>query len=246
MYDKHEIYKTELEEYMDILFNKPEGKPGRWYLKRRGIEPETAKYWKMGYCPINYLPSIYKGQMTKSKLHGRIIFPVYDTKGKIITISGRSVFETLTPKYDMYPFPSRKISFGLWQNKEEIRKSNRAIITEGQLDVITAWQHGVKFVTSTFGAHGSLWHLSNTARYAKRVDILYDNDFAGNEGMEGLKNLSTLGDLDIKFQKGIFKKGEDLDNWIKEHSAEELITLLDQNKMLSLREKLRRMGSSIK
>ncbi|AEO93677.1 DNA primase [Bacillus phage G] len=214
------------------------GEPGRRYLQSRGINEETIEYWSIGYAPI--------GHKKYTKLRGRITFPVFDNNGKIVTISGRSVFDTLKPKYDMYPFSARKILFGLWQNRHDIRDHNRAIITEGQIDVITSWQNGLKIVTSTFGAHGTLWHLGSLARYAKRLDILYDNDSAGKEGEEGIKNLPTLGDLDVKFNGTIFPKGTDLDNWIQKHSPEELFTLLDQNKMLSLREKLRRMGERIK
>lgn len=240
-------YTKELEEYIYILFNTPEGKPGRNYLKLRGITKETAMYWKIGYCPIGYTSSINRQFNIKSKFQGRIIFPVFDQNGVIVTITGRKIFDTLPgPKYDMYPFPARKILFGLWQNKANIREQGRAIVTEGQLDVITAWQKGLKIVTSTFGAHGTLWHLGLLARYAKRLDILYDNDSAGFEGVEGIKKLSTLGDLDIRFQNNIFPKGEDLDSWIKNHSLEELFILLDQGKILSLKEKLKRLESRIK
>ena len=232
-------FEKENEYYKKALLHPTIGEPGRRYLKLRGIAEETIKFWEIGYCPI--------GHKRYKKLKGRITFPVKNQNGIIVTITGRKVFDTLPgPKYDMYPFPARKILFGLWQNKENIREQGRAIVTEGQLDVITAWQKGLKIVTSTFGAHGTLWHLGLLARYAKRLDILYDNDNAGFEGVKGIKKLSTLGDLDIRFQNNIFPKGEDLDSWIKNHSLEELFTLLDQGKMLSLKEKLKRLESRIK
>lgn len=228
----------ENEYYKKALKHPTIGEPGRRYLESRGINQETIDYWEIGYCPI--------GHKSYKKLKGRITFPVYDFTGKIVTISGRSVFSSLPgPKYDMYPFSARKTSFGLWQNRNDIRETNRAIITEGQIDVITSWQNGLRIVTSTFGAHGTLWHVGNLARYAKRVDVLYDNDKAGHEGTEGIKNLSTLGDLEVKYHPTLFPRGEDLDSWIQKNEPEKLLSMLEQNKMLSLREKLQRMGNKI-
>lgn len=230
-------FERENDYYKWALKHPTIGEPGRRYLESRGITQETIDFWEIGYCPI--------GHKQYKKLKGRITFPVRDQSGKIVTISGRKVFEALGVKYDMYPFTARKVLFGLWQNRNDIRIENRAVVTEGQIDVITSWQNGLKIVTSTFGAHGTLWHVGILARYAKRLDILYDNDSAGLEGVEGIKNLSTLGDLEVKF-KNPFSKGEDLDNWIQKHTADELIELLDQSEIISLRDKLKRLGSRIK
>lgn len=227
-------FDQENEYYKKALLHPDIGAAGRRYLSMRGINEETVKYWEIGYCPIGH--PVYK------KLKGRITFPVRDQSGAIVTISGRKAFDSLPGgKYDMYPFAARRTLFGLWQNRNDIRALNRAVVTEGQLDVITAWQSGFKIATSTFGAHGTLWHMGILARYAKRIDILYDGDKAGWEGVEGIKKLSTLGDLDVRFQNNIFSNKDDLDSWIKKNSAEELFALLDKSKILSLSEKLKRM-----
>jgi DNA primase len=231
-------FDQENEYYKWALLHPTIGEHGRRYLQTRGITEETIKYWEIGYCPI--------GHKQYRKLKGRITFPVRDQKGSIITISGRKVFDTLPGgKYDMYPFPARRTLFGLWQNRNDIRKLNRAAVTEGQLDVITAWQHGFRIATSTFGAHGTLWHMGILARYAKTLDILYDGDKAGWEGVEGIKKLSTLGDLNIRFRNNLFPKGEDLDSWIKKNSAEKLFELLDKSQVESLSERLKKMRGSI-
>lgn len=224
----------ENEYYKKALKHPTIGEPGRRYLESRGINEETIKVWEIGYCPI--------GHPEYKKLKGRVTFPVRDQQGKIVTISGRSVFKTLPgPKYDMYPFSARKILFGLWQNRNNIRELNRAVITEGQLDVITAWQNGFKIATSSFGAHGSLDHLAALSRYAKLIDILYDGDAAGLKGIEGIKQIQTLGDLELRFKTNIFPQGDDLDSWIQKNSAEKLFELLDKSEIDSLKSKLMRM-----
>lgn len=225
-----EKYNQENDYYIRALQHKEIGEPARIYLKKRGIDERTIDYWQIGFCPI--------GNKQYKKLQGRITFPVYNQSGKIVTISGRKIYDTLNgPKYDMYPFAARKTLFGLWQNRENIREINQAAITEGQLDVITAWQNGFKIATSSFGAHGSLDHLSILSRYAKKINVLYDADEAGFKGVEAIKSLSTLGDLEIKFNNP-FPKGEDLDSWIKKHSSEELFNLLNKNEIENLQNKL--------
>ncbi|MNC41904.1 DNA primase [compost metagenome] len=231
-------FVQENEFYKMALQHPVAGEPGRRYLSMRGITEETIKFWDIGYAPI--------GHKRYRKLQGRITFPVFDHTGKIATISGRKVFDSLSgPKYDMYPFAARKILFGLWQNKNNMREMNRAAITEGQIDVITSWQKGFKIASSSFGAHGSLDHLSLLSRYAKNINVLYDSDKAGYAGIQGIKELSTLGDLNIEF-KNPFPHGQDLDSWIKNHSAEELFNLLDRNEVSILKEKLLKIGRGIK
>lgn len=242
-------YKLEQENefYRKCLKHPIHGEIGRRYLESRGITEETIEKWEIGWSPYSCVPQCYKGETRQfwKKHWGRITFPIRDQSGKMISISGRLVLKIQgPPKYDHYPFPSRKVLFGLWQNKENIRELSRAVMTEGQIDVITSWQKGFKIATSSFGAHGSLDHMSLLARYAKRVDVLYDADKAGIEGEEGIKKLSTLGDLEVHFQKP-FSKGDDLDSWISRNDVDKLWELLDKTKTDDLKLKLQKMGRSL-
>lgn len=218
-------FEIESEFYQKALRHPSVGEPGRRYLRSRGLNDETIRVWEIGWCPIGH--PVYR------KLRGRITFPVRDQNGRIVTISGRKAFTTLPgPKYDMYPFSATKVLFGLWQNRGEIRNLNRAVVTEGQIDVIMAWQKGFRIATSTFGAHGTPWHLALLARYAQRIDVLYDADTAGERGLEAIKRIGAFGDLDVRF-KNPFPQGDDLDSWIQGRNADELFNLLDKDENLS-------------
>lgn len=239
-----EHFPDESREYQHILFKTEAGLPGRAYLKQRGITEETARHWEMGYCPYGHNAKVYRDmKKIQKKMYGRITFPIRDQNGKMISISGRLVLQLKeVPKYDHYPFPARRILFGLWQNKDDIRELERAVVTEGQLDVITAWQNNFRIVTSSFGAHGSLDHLALLSRYSSIIDILYDADKAGEKGIEGIKKLTSLGDLDVRFQRP-FPRGEDLDSWLRKHSVDELWKALEKNEADNLKLKLMRMKS---
>lgn len=233
------IYEEELKEYQYILFKSKIGHKAREYMQyTRGISPATAKYWGLGYSPLNFIPECYKKDSNYEinkfwkKLNGRIVIPIYDANGKLISLSGRTIFN-MKPKYEHYPFSARKILFGLYQNKHKIREENLLIITEGQLDVISAWQKDVHTVVSSFGAHAGIDHLATASRYTNNIYILYDNDSAGLSGLDAIQEIAHQTNLNITLCPGIFPKGQDLDNWIKSHSKDELYTLIN-NPMLSL------------
>lgn len=243
-----ENYKSEVEYYHDILLNKPEGQPGRNYLRKRGITRDTAIYWKLGYSPIGCTPDCYKDEtfMFWNKLWGRLIIPVRTStnKNQYETISGRLVEPVATreknPKYDHYVFAARQVLFGLCENKGNIFLKNKAVITEGQLDVITAWQKGVKIICSSFGAHAGLGHFTVLNRYTENIYILYDNDDAGNEGSKNANKIGKENKINIKI-KHPFPDGVDLDQWMKTHTKEDFYKIIDYDKDNYMNDKMRKM-----
>lgn len=238
----------ELNEYKYILFNTKEGKPGRDYLLQRNISPETAKKWNLGFSPEDYDPLCYKGLLKENinyfwrKMNNRLIIPIFNSNNKLVSLSGRSI-NNRWPKYDHYPFPAKQILFGLNINKDNIRDEDYAIITEGQLDVISAWQNNLRTITCSFGAHASQEHLALLGRYTRNIYIVYDNDKAGKKGTESLKYIKHA-DLNVNYCINMFKENEDLDNWIQSHTKEEFIYLLKNNYMLQLKEKLAKIKNN--
>lgn len=227
--------ELELEYYKQCLKDNNVNKIAIDYLNSRNIEQRTVDFWEIGYCPIGCVPPNFNKDDTYKpfeKMYGRIIFPIRNSNGELISLSGRLIVPDGRPKYDHYSFPSRKILFGLYQNKNNIRNKNKCIITEGQIDVITSWQKGLDIVTSSFGAHCSLEHFAILSRYTNNVDILYDNDNAGKEGTKNIKSFSTHGNLNINYKTNIFPKGEDLDSYLSKNDLNKLYDLLDDNKLL--------------
>jgi DNA primase len=233
--------QQENEYYQQCLLDPILGKAAREYLFQRGIGMEAIKKWEIGWSPVGCTPpnfDVKEEYKVWKKMWGGITFPIKDQNGVYISISRRKVIDCGGPKYDHYPFPARRILFGLYQNKQDIQLKDRVIITEGQLDVISSWQKGLRIVTSSFGAHCSLDHFAVAARYATKIDILYDQDNAGKIGTDAVLDFTTWGDLDVSLKKNIFPQGEDLDTWIRNHSAEELFTLIDKDKTDYLKKKL--------
>lgn len=229
--------EQENEFYINCLFDKSIGKPARYYLSKRGISKDTAIFWKLGFSPSNIINPIFDPNDSYApwkKLQGRITIPIYDQNNNLISISGRLINKSSTsPKYDHYPFPSRSILFGLFQNKYNIFFKDECFITEGQFDVISSWQAGLNNVVSSFGAHCSLQHLAIISRYTNNINILYDNDFAGYNGANKTLNFKNYADLNINILN-ILNNNQDLDNFFKSNSISDFYNLINNNNKLSI------------
>ena len=241
------MYEEEMNEYINILLNKPEGKPGRDYLNSRGITKDTAIFWKLGYCPVGYKPRCYSNEQFPFwlKMHGGLTIPIFDANGNLVSISRRRVIEIKNrqknPKYDHYVFGARSTLFGLYQNKSRIFLDNKGIITEGQLDVISAWQKGIKTVVSSFGAHAGKAHLINLSRYTENIFIVYDNDDAGQKGINGALKAARELKIKIKIKKP-FAEGVDLDQWVKCHTKDEFYNILEYDKNKFIENKIEKLA----
>lgn len=212
------------EYYKMLLFHKEIGRPARAYLKSRNITKETAIFWEIGYCPEYQLEINHKGELAGAKLRGRITYPIRNQHGEVISVGGRTIINA-NPKYDAFAIATRKNLFGLWNNKDEIRNSGKAIITEGQIDVIQAWQYGVRNMVCSFGAHLSLSQISLLSRYADEIIIVYDNDNAGREGANAAKEFMNKGDVKITICDKL-PFGEDVDSYLKKFGKDQFLELL--------------------
>lgn len=225
--------------YIKCLFNKEIGKSARTYLNKRGISKETAEFWKLGYSPTDMINPVFnEDNLYKpwEKLQGRITIPIYNQNDELISISGRLINKIDNrPKYDHYPFPSRSTLFGLSQNKINIFNEDRCFVTEGQMDVISSWQAGVKNIVSSFGAHFSLSHAALISRYTNNIDIIYDNDFAGYKGMNKAKEFQKY-NLNLNILR-ILDNGEDLDSFFKEKTKEDFYALINNSDKISILQK---------
>ena len=214
--------EKELNEYINNLWDKEVGVLAREFLKSRNIRPDTARAWNIGYCPKDFVPKCYSENEYPlyTKMQGRVILPVYDSNGDLLTLSGRTIHSEIKPKYIHYSFPTGKTLFGLYINEKDIIKKNILFFTEGQLDVISAWQNGLRTCACTFGSHFSSDQILLASRYTNRVFILYDDDEAGDKGASAsMQKLKIKGDVEVKILKGILKNGEDLDNWVQKYDV---------------------------
>jgi len=205
LYDIVELSKK----YFQKVLEGKLGEEALIYLENRNLKTETIKEWEIGYSNDNWddLILFLKGRGFKeediflsgmsvrkegtnrfyNRFRGRIMFPINDAGGNTLGFTGR-----LTPekekvekmgKYVNSPqtmiFDKSKILYGLDKAKIYIKNYDSAIIVEGQMDVITAHQSGIKNVIASSGTALTSEQIKLLQRYTNNFIFSLDSDEAG-------------------------------------------------------------------
>lgn len=117
----------------------------------------------------------------------RVMFPFYDSSGKICGFGGRILGEG-APKYLNSPetalYDKSKNLFGFAKAKEMIRKKNMAVLVEGNFDVMTCHEQGITPVVAVSGVGFSVEQARLLKRFCTRVTLALDSDEAGMKASE--------------------------------------------------------------
>ncbi len=208
--------------YSALLAHPKFGKPGMSYLKtKRSLSPEVIKAFKLGYAPKAWtvltqfmqkkdVPSelLVKADLVKprskkdgyyDKFRNRVIFPLIDTSNKVVGFMGRTISDDL-PKYlntSTTPvFNKGKFVYGLNQNKVTI-KTKGAVLVEGPMDVVSAYQVGIRNVVAPLGTSLTKDHLKLLSRYTHNITFCFDSDTAGLEAIKRAIFLADPMDFDV-------------------------------------------------
>lgn len=231
--------QTANEYFLKNLHREKPGKRARQYLKKRGFDPETQKLFSLGFAPmeweglVNYART--KGIEPETlnqaglaaprtqasgyydRFRNRITFPVFNLSGKIVGFGGRVLDDKDEPKYLNSPetpiYHKGKILYGLNLSKDEIRQKESAILVEGNIDVISLYQAGIKNVVASSGTAFTQNQARLLSRYAEKVFLFFDADTAGQS--------ATFRSVDLLFSEGLeilvvsLKQGEDPDSYVQ-------------------------------
>ena len=181
-------------------------------VKKRRLNRQTIGDFIIGYAPDQgdaLTKALEKRGFSRRELadaglvnrfggdlfRGRMMVVLSDSSGEVVGFTGRIIRDDpRAPKYLNTPqtllFDKSRHIFGLYQAKEAIRKSDAAVIVEGNLDVVSSHQAGVKNVVATAGTAMTLQHLKALSRLAGRIRVAFDGDRAGVSATERAINLA--------------------------------------------------------
>jgi DNA primase catalytic core len=115
-----------------------------------------------------------------------LIMPYKDAYGNVIALVGRTVAENYQdlgiPKYKNTSFEKGHHLFGLSEAKREMMKQDFVYVVEGQFDCIKAHERGLTNTVALGSSSMTLYQLSIICRYTKNIQLLLDNDEAGEKG----------------------------------------------------------------
>ena len=172
-----------------------------YVFKKRGLSKEIVQNFRIGYAPSNgdaLVSFLTKKGFTKQELsqagltnrfggdlfRGRMTVPLMDSSGQVIGFTARIITdEPNAPKYLNTPqtllYDKGRHVFGLSQAKEAIRQNDYAVIVEGNLDVVSSHQAGVRQVVATAGTAMTEHHLKALVRLSPHARLAFDGDAAG-------------------------------------------------------------------
>jgi DNA primase len=226
------------------------------YLKRRGLTGAVAAHFGIGYAPEGWqnLAAAFPGYEDPSldaaglvvsgdggkrydRFRSRIMFPIHDTRGRVIGFGGR-VLDAGEPKYLNSPetplFSKGKELYGLYLARNGIRAAGRVVVVEGYMDVVALAQHGVDYAVATLGTATTPVHVQKLFRLADLVVFCFDGDSAGRKAAwRALEN--TLPVLtDGKEARFLFlPDGQDPDDFVRGHGKAALERAIDAATPLS-------------
>ena len=211
------------------------GKAARDYLRQRRLKKATVDTFLLGYAPpgnalLAHLGSKYPLQLlqdvglvgVKDDHHydwfrERVIFPIHNIKGKIIAFGARAMGEA-QPKYLNSPettwFNKRFELYGLHQAMQT--RERTLLVTEGYMDVIKLWQHGVKNAVAALGTAIGDTHISQLKKRAEKVYFSFDGDTAGQKAArKALEAVFSQHDKQHEWRFMFMPAGEDPDSLVE-------------------------------
>jgi DNA primase len=237
------------------------GSPGAGYFQRRGLTSETIQRFRLGFAPDsrvalkNHLAklnipealAIESGMLIKpedggptyDRFRNRVIFPIADTKGRIVAFGGR-VLGDEKPKYLNSPetplFSKGRQLYNMNFAQKAARDVNEVIVVEGYMDVIALAQAGFPQVVAPLGTALTEEQIEVLWRLAPEPILCFDGDEAGQKAaakvaervLPILKPGLSLNFINLVNEESGGK--EDPDSFLKKHSAAEFRAYLDARK----------------
>src|SRR6056300_423380 len=225
------------------------------YLKSRGLSGEIARDFALGYAPPgwgNLLQAIGTSEQQKKALlnagmlienpdnkshplydrfRDRIIYPIRDSRGRIIAFGGRVLGDD-KPKYLNSPetpvFHKGSELYGLFEARKSTKKLSRLLIVEGYMDVIALAQMDIRYAVATLGTATSGAHLTRLFRMVPEVVFCFDGDKAGRTAAWRALEATLPQMEDGRQVRFLFlPEGEDPDTLVRKVGQAAFETLID-------------------
>jgi DNA primase len=238
--------------YHLLLMKDPAADVARQYLKGRGISAQVAKRWQLGFAPghgdalrrwakeqgftENLL--VAAGIMAKDeqgrtypRFRQRLMFPICNDSGDVIAFSGRLLeADAKAAKYLNSPetpiFSKSRVFFGFHKTKRPVAKASQAIVCEGQIDLVMAFEAGFENVVAALGTAFTEHHARMLKRHADEVVLCYDSDAAGFKAAQ--RSFQILAPTGLVVKMAALPAGDDPDTLIRRDGAGAFAKLIEQ------------------
>ncbi|HWQ52657.1 MAG TPA: DNA primase [Bryobacteraceae bacterium] len=249
LYQMHEIAEEAFRNHL----NGPAGTEARAYLARRGVAPEVAAQFGLGFAERSgrfLLRLLEQRKFTPEQLEAsglvarrddgsfydrfrnRLMFPIHNETGKIIGFGGRALHPDENPKYlnsaETPIYKKSYVLYNLHRARDGIRKTDRSVLVEGYMDVIGVYASGVREVVASCGTSLTSQQVQLLRRHSGRIVVNFDPDPAGANAAERSINMLLEEGMHVRIME--LDGGLDPDEYCKERGAAAYIAKLDSAK----------------
>ncbi len=247
----YEINHLAAQYYNFLLTQHKVGKGALEYLTfERGVNEKLLQTFSLGYAPNSFdALTTYllkkKGYDRKQILNAgvvterngrlfdffrnRIIFPIQDPRGNIIGFSGRVFGESNenSPKYintrETLIYKKSYSLFGINFTKDHIKKEGKAILMEGEFDVLSSIANGISNVVAIKGTALTEEQINLLKRFTRKIVFCFDTDIAGIEAQK--RSIQLIEAEGMASGVVIPPNGKDPDELLRTNPAEFKIAL---------------------
>ena len=216
----------------------PGGEAARAYIAGRGISAAVAERFRLGFAPVRW-DGLYQHLMRQKVavadierlglcpqgergrydfFRDRVMLPVLDRQRRIIGFGSRLLDpEAKERKYvnssDSPLFHKKESLYGIHAALESIRKTGRAILVEGNFDVLALHEAGFTEAVAPMGTALTAEQIALLGRVAHQVVVVFDGDDAGQKAAAKVIPLFVEADVDGRVAR--LPRGLDPDDLVR-------------------------------
>ena len=241
----YDLYERLNKSFSYMLLSSSGGQDALGYLEKRRISSGMVEKFSLGYAPASsswlyrflskkgYSDEILKisGLFSQRRFpwplfSNRLMFPVRDYRGRVIAFSARDLsFSETAPKYinspDTLIYSKKYNLYGLYESLEGLKKKNsRAVLCEGNFDVISMHQAGFDTAMASLGTSFTSDQAGLISRYTGDVDLMFDSDQAGQQSTDKAIGILHAKSFNVKVHR--LTLGKDASEILETHGPEAL------------------------
>lgn len=235
--------------FVDNLHTTDEGiSIGLSYFKDREFSISTIKDWGMGFASgdTHQLYQLLQNNHFNLELatqiglikndrdfyNSRVTFPIHNLSGKVIGFGARTLSQNKkVPKYINSPeseiYNKRKVLYGMYHAKNDIRKKDNCFLVEGYTDVIRMSTEGIPNVVAASGTSLTEDQVRLIKRFSPNITMIFDGDPAGIKA--SLRGMDMILAQDMNVKLVLLPEGEDPDSYCRQLGGKKYLEFLEKN-----------------
>lgn len=251
--DKSSLYRLHedlAQFYANTLEKHADAEPARAYLNERDLDAARTDF-QIGFAPPQtgalmewakqrkHAPALLekagvllpsdRGGAPYDRFRGRLMFPIRDEQGRVVGFSGRILDQSSQAKYVNSPetalFKKSRLLYGLDRARHQMTQERRAIVCEGQIDVIRCHLADIRTAVAPQGTALTEAHAVLLKRYADEVILVFDSDTAGQNA--ALRGAETLLQAGLTVRVAALPAGDDPDTIVRKQGADAMQRMIN-------------------